>query len=277
MIYWLYEYLLKRQITHVPAHICFMISGQDLADAPGNLALITSWCNELSEFVARRNPSAGKGIRGLTFHIGTSAPEDMRQYLAEVRKIGTISHLILHIGDKEETYGRGMDVVVAIGNSGREEITACIRRMAQDHLRPEDVNEKTFESYLTFQYTPGCRDQDRGRSPHGFSHMAVGVFRTFLLGRKLEIPQKSGFFTGGEGLPVTGTAFWKITGYPSRILIQQEVPPMVFSAMANLFFSAVAKVFRSGTAVHCDGHGTIGQMQDTFPLLRSSHRPHRPG
>jgi undecaprenyl diphosphate synthase len=47
-----------------------------------------------------------------------------------------------------------MDVVVAIGNSGREEITACIRRMAQDHLSPEDVDEKTFESYLTFQYTP---------------------------------------------------------------------------------------------------------------------------
>lgn len=154
MIYWLYEYLLKRQIAHVPAHICFMISGQDLAEAPGNLALITSWCNELSEFVTRRNPSAGKGIQGLTFHIGTSAPEDMRQYLDEVRKIGTISHLILHIGDQEETYGRGMDVVVAIGNSGREEITACIRRMAQDHLRPEDVNEKTLESYLTFQYTP---------------------------------------------------------------------------------------------------------------------------
>ena len=35
MIYWLYEYLLKRQITELPGHVCFMISGQDLADAPG--------------------------------------------------------------------------------------------------------------------------------------------------------------------------------------------------------------------------------------------------
>jgi undecaprenyl diphosphate synthase len=130
MIYWLYEYLLKRQICQVPAHICFMINGQDLAEAPENLALITSWCNELSEFVVKRNPSA------------------------VVRKIGTISHLILHIGDKEETSGSGMDVVVAIGNSGREEITACIRRMAQDHIPPEAVDEKTLESYLTFQYTP---------------------------------------------------------------------------------------------------------------------------
>jgi len=154
MMYWLYEYLLKRQISQVPAHICFMINGQDLAEAPENLALITSWCNELSEFVVKRNPSAGQGIRGLTFHISTPVPDDLNRYLPEVRKIGAISHLILHIGDKEETAGSGMDVVVAIGNSGREEITACIRRMAQDHIPPESVDEKTLESYLTFQYTP---------------------------------------------------------------------------------------------------------------------------
>ncbi len=58
----------------------------------------------------------------------------MKQYLSEIRKIGTIAHLILHVGDKEEVIGNGMDVVVAIGKSGREEITACIRRMAQDHI-----------------------------------------------------------------------------------------------------------------------------------------------
>jgi undecaprenyl diphosphate synthase len=154
MIYWLYEHLLKRQITELPGHVCFMISGQDLADAPEKLAIITSWCVEVSEYILRRNPSAGKGMLGLTFHISTPVPEELSRYLPEVRKIGTISHLILHIGNKEETSGKGMDVVVAIGNSGREEITACIRRMAQDHIKPEKVDEKTFESYLTFQYTP---------------------------------------------------------------------------------------------------------------------------
>ncbi len=154
MIYWLYEYLLKRQITELPGHVCFMISGQDLADAPEKLALITSWCVEVSEYILRHNPSAGKGIQGITFHISTPVPEELSRYLPEVRKIGTISHLILHVGNKEETSGKGMDVVVAIGNSGREEITACIRRMAQDHIKPEKVDEKTFESYLTFQYTP---------------------------------------------------------------------------------------------------------------------------
>ena len=154
MIYRVYEYMLKRQINELPGHVCFMISGQDMADAPENLFLITSWCNEISDFVRKHNPSSKPGIQGLTFHISTPVPEEMTHYLPAVRKIGNISHLILHIGDKEEVAGNGMDVVVAIGNSGREEITACIRRMAQDHLSPEDVDEKTFESYLTFQYTP---------------------------------------------------------------------------------------------------------------------------
>ena len=47
-----------------------------------------------------------------------------------------------------------MDVVVAIGKSGREEITACIRKMAEDGVPPESVDEKRIESCLTFQYTP---------------------------------------------------------------------------------------------------------------------------
>ena len=154
MIYRVYEYMLKRQINELPGHVCFMISGQDMADAPENLFLITSWCNEISDFVCKHNPSSKPGIQGLTFHISTPVPEEMTHYLPAVRKIGNISHLILHIGDKEEVAGNGMDVVVAIGKSGREEITSCIRRMAQDHVLPEDVDEKTLESYLTFQYTP---------------------------------------------------------------------------------------------------------------------------
>lgn len=154
MIYWLYEYLLKRQLAELPGHVCFMITGQDMAEAPDNPELITAWCKEISEFVLRRNPSAKPGIHGLTFHISTPSPDDMNPYLPSIRKIGTISRLVLHLGDKEEVTGNGMDVVVAVGNSGREEITSCIRRMAEDHILPQNVDEKILESYLTFKYTP---------------------------------------------------------------------------------------------------------------------------
>jgi undecaprenyl diphosphate synthase len=80
--------------------------------------------------------------------------DERESCLQEIRRIGSIARLMLHIGDHEEVSGSGMDVVVAIGKSGREEITACIRRMARDHVVPERVDEKLLESYLTFKYTP---------------------------------------------------------------------------------------------------------------------------
>jgi undecaprenyl diphosphate synthase len=154
MIYWFYEYLLKRQIHELPGHVCFMISGQDMADAPDNLALITSWCKEISKYVEKSQPPGKTSIHGITFHISTPANAAMNTYISEIRKISTIARLILHIGDEEEIAGSGMNVVVAIGKSGKEEITDCIRKMAEDHVRPSDVDEKMLESKLTFQYTP---------------------------------------------------------------------------------------------------------------------------
>jgi undecaprenyl diphosphate synthase len=154
MIYWFYEYLLKRQIHELPGHVCFMISGQDMADAPDNLALITSWCKEISKYVEKSQPPGKTSIHGITFHISTPANAAMNTYIPEIRKISTIARLILHIGDEEEIAGSGMNVVVAIGKSGKEEITDCIRKMAEDHVRPSDVDEKMLESKLTFQYTP---------------------------------------------------------------------------------------------------------------------------
>jgi undecaprenyl diphosphate synthase len=154
MIYWLYAQLLRRQITELPAQVCFMISGQDLAEAPDSLYNVTSWCNEISAFVSRHRSPPSSGIRGLMFHIALTDPGRIEHYLPAIRKISTIARLSLHIGDHKEVSGTGMDVVVAIGKSGREEITACIRKMAEDGVPPESVDEKRIESCLTFQYTP---------------------------------------------------------------------------------------------------------------------------
>ena len=154
MIYWLYAHLLKRQITDLPGHVCFMIGAKDMADAPEHLYRVTSWCNDISASVAKHNPSQPAGIRGLTFHIATPEPGDPAAFLPAIRKIGTIARLNLHYGDHEEVSGTGMDVVVAVGKSGREEITECIRRMARDQVHPEKVDEQLLDSYLTFRYTP---------------------------------------------------------------------------------------------------------------------------
>jgi undecaprenyl diphosphate synthase len=154
MIYWLYAFLLKRQITELPGNVCFMITEKDMADAPENLYRITSWCNDISAYVAKQNPSSPAGIRGLTFHIDTPSPGELDCHLPAIRKIGTISRLILHHGECEEVTGTGIDVVVAIGKSGREEITECIRKMAREKIPADQVNEQLLDSYLTFRYTP---------------------------------------------------------------------------------------------------------------------------
>ena len=154
MIYWLYAHLLKRQITELPGQVCFMINARDMADAPMNLYRVTSWCNDISASVAKHGPSASSGIRGLTFHISTPEPGEPDAFLPAIRKIGTIAKLNLHYGDQTEVTGTGMDVVVAVGKSGREEITECIRRMARDHVPADAVNEQILDSYLTFRYTP---------------------------------------------------------------------------------------------------------------------------
>lgn len=153
MIYWLVARLLRRQITDLPGQVCFMINGRDMADAPDRLFRITAWCNALSAAARQKDPRAA-GIRGLTFHISTGKPGEMARCMPEIRRIASIARLHLHAGDTVEESGSGMDVVVAIGKSGRVEITECIRQMAQEHLPPENVDEQELDRRLTFRYAP---------------------------------------------------------------------------------------------------------------------------
>lgn len=155
MIYWFYEQMLRRRISVLPAHICFMISGRDMAEAPENLLTVTRWCIGISSEVAKKNPYEGNAIRGLTFHISTPAKGVVERCLPAIRAIGDVASLHLHYQDKEEVAGQpGLPVVVAIGKSGREEITSCIRKMARDGIGPEAVDEHRIESFLTFKYSP---------------------------------------------------------------------------------------------------------------------------
>ncbi|MDD1718467.1 MAG: undecaprenyl diphosphate synthase family protein [Methanoregulaceae archaeon] len=159
MIYWLYERLLLSGISTLPAGICFMLTGEDLLDAPGKLQECTSWCIEISESVSSRtSETQGNGtsslIRSLTYHISTPDPERIDPFIPEIRKISGIAHLTLHHRENILSGGTGMDVTVAIGKSGREEIAGCIRQMAIDGISPSDVTEEKIESYLTFKHTP---------------------------------------------------------------------------------------------------------------------------
>ena len=158
MIYWFYEQMLRRQIQILPRQVCFMISGADMAVAPEKIVEITRWCIEISAGVLQtedtNTPGNNTTILGLTFHINPLSPDEIARYVPELRKVSTIARLVLHQGDTEEVSGDGMEVVVAIGKSGREEITACIRRLAEERIPPDKIDDALLESHLTFRYNP---------------------------------------------------------------------------------------------------------------------------
>jgi undecaprenyl diphosphate synthase len=141
VIYRLYERRLLADLHTLPEQICFMITEQDILDAPGNLSLAVQWCREL-------------GIGSVMFHISTDDPARLERCLPLIRTVASIARLTLHYGDESEVSGEGMEVTVAIGKSGREEIADCVRRIAEDGVDPASVDEGLLESYLTFKYEP---------------------------------------------------------------------------------------------------------------------------
>ncbi|MFZ0005897.1 MAG: undecaprenyl diphosphate synthase family protein [Methanoregula sp.] len=158
MFYWLYERMLLSQIQELPPNICFMISGADLTAEPGKCLEVTVWCSELNTFLAR-NPlknavKTPSSIKSITFHINRIPQDELIRTLPAIKKISSVARLVLHHGSTEEISGTGLDVVVAIGKSGREEITDCIRKLAENGIPPSEIDEKTLESCLTFRYDP---------------------------------------------------------------------------------------------------------------------------
>ncbi len=155
MIYRIYEWLIERQLRCLPGHICLMITDSDVRDAPGKLLEFTRWSRDISERVsAGCGGSDGCAIGTLTFHISTQDPSVITPYLPDIRRIGSIARLVLHCGDRETVEGTGIEVTVAVGKSGREEILSCIRRIAEEEIPPGEVTEETIESRLTFRCTP---------------------------------------------------------------------------------------------------------------------------
>jgi len=141
MIHWLYERRLRSQLQRLPHHICFMITEQDMLDAPEKILDVTSWCLNL-------------GITLLTFHVNSTDSENIRKFLPYIKKIASVAKLRLHDEYGTEVKGEGVVVDVAIGKSGREEIAQCIKQMANDGIDPKVVDEHLIESYLAFRYSP---------------------------------------------------------------------------------------------------------------------------
>ncbi|MDI9632900.1 MAG: undecaprenyl diphosphate synthase family protein [Methanolinea sp.] len=159
MIRWLYERHLLSGLQILPSRICFMITGQEQREAPGKILEVTRWCIEVSDLLRERQGKGAvtgrdAGIQGVTFHVSTRNPGEILPLLPGIRELSRFARLSLHWEGGTEVAGEGMDVHVAIGKSGREEIAECIRRIAAEGIPSEEVTEQTIEDHLTYPYAP---------------------------------------------------------------------------------------------------------------------------
>ena len=141
LIHRYYEQMLKKELKSLPDSVCFMITGDDIIGTPMKPEEVVGWCVNL-------------GISRVIFHIDTDSVDSVLPYIDSLRCISNAARLTLCYDNKEEVTGEGADVSIAIGMSGREEIIHAIRRMAEDGIDPDSVDEKTIESYLNFKFEP---------------------------------------------------------------------------------------------------------------------------
>jgi undecaprenyl diphosphate synthase len=142
MIHTLYEYLLQREIITPPREICFMLTVADLRSAPERVSEVVCWAAEVP------------GIEMLTFHIDTDDISCVSPFISDLREISRSAHLHLHIGEEYYEEGIGLPVLIAVGRSGREEITESIKKIAEEGVLPSEVTEDLIESHLTFRSAP---------------------------------------------------------------------------------------------------------------------------
>lgn len=142
MIHRLYERRLRRCITRVPEHLCIMLTEEELREAPDQLVRVTEWCVELQ-------------IPQVTFHVSTDDPGHLGALMDRVLSVASVARLRIFC-ERELWYegGWGIAVDVAVGTSGREEVTRAIRRMAAEGIPPEEITEEMIEDHLTFPYEP---------------------------------------------------------------------------------------------------------------------------
>jgi len=138
----LYERRLAESLEDIPQNVCFMVSEEEVRSAPGKIFDLARWSKDLD-------------ITTLIIHIRTISSPNIRTILPELERLESFARVEIHSGDDTEISGSGdLNILIAVGMSGKEEIAAAIRSMAKDGIPPEMVDEELFRSYLTIKTEP---------------------------------------------------------------------------------------------------------------------------
>ena len=111
----------------------------------------------------RRPATEVNGLFEILADVIDQETQDLHRNGVRLRHIGRLEGLPPTLQDRVRyaveltQLNTRLTVNVAFNYGGRDEIVEAARRMLRDGLRPEDLDEDTFSSYL---YTEGMRDPD---------------------------------------------------------------------------------------------------------------------
>ncbi len=156
----LYEWKLKAEIKkqEVPKNIVLALAESDLlADAGFNkLRSFVSWCKETGIDTVTIYISIIEVNVELSKKICAKLTSEIPSVLYDItRNINVITRWDREIKRYEDG---GMRLDISLGYSGKYELTHAIKeimkKVGDDKLYPEDINEEVIESHLLFRFEP---------------------------------------------------------------------------------------------------------------------------
>jgi len=156
----LYEWKLKNALKNqeIPKHIVLVLSESDLLadDGYGKVRSFVCWCKEYGVKIVTIYISIIEVRQELSKKICLKLSLELTRSLSEITpNINVITRLDREIQIQET---EGMRIDISLGYSGKYELKRAIKeimkKVEDNTLEPEDINEEVIESHLLFKFEP---------------------------------------------------------------------------------------------------------------------------
>jgi undecaprenyl diphosphate synthase len=156
----LYEWKLKNAINNqeIPEHIVIVLSESDLLADEGydKIRSFVCWCKEYGVKIVTIYISIIEVKPEMSKKICLKLSSELPHAISEItRNINVITRLDKEIKIQEM---EGMRIDISLGYSGKYELTRAVKdimkKVEDNTLEPEDINEEVIESHLLFKFEP---------------------------------------------------------------------------------------------------------------------------
>lgn len=165
----MYEWKLKNDIKNheTPEHIVLVLSESDLLadEGYGKIRSFVCWCKEYGVTIVTIYINIIEVEPELSENICKKLSSELPPEFYEItRNINVITRQDREIKVHDT---KGMRVDISIGYSGKYELTKAVKeimkRVEDNTLEPDDINEEVIESHLLFKFEPDLVIRAGGR------------------------------------------------------------------------------------------------------------------